>query len=194
MALARGLNASVLHRWVKPAERSGNPIAIRPTVPSAAIDSAEAFVSALPFNRAEGTIRIKGSRGSGTVSIESPASAAHERALLPRQLMRCSASMRPVAVEPLHMRAGTDKALARVVGVFGEARAHHAYPLHQQTRQPHEGARAQWLWSVLCARKLYEGGFYPAGVRHDRGMPLSHEQPQAIAVGLPWERRDEGAQ
>ena len=31
------------------------------------------------------------------------------------------------AIEPLDMRAGTDKALARVVSVFGEARAHHAY-------------------------------------------------------------------
>ena len=31
------------------------------------------------------------------------------------------------AVEPLDMRAGVDTALARVVSVFGEARAHHAY-------------------------------------------------------------------
>jgi transposase len=32
-----------------------------------------------------------------------------------------------MAVEPLDMRAGTDTALARVIKVFGEARAHHAY-------------------------------------------------------------------
>ena len=32
-----------------------------------------------------------------------------------------------LAVEPLDMRAGTETALARVVRVFGEARAHHAY-------------------------------------------------------------------
>ena len=32
-----------------------------------------------------------------------------------------------MAVEPLDMRAGTEAALARVVRVFGEARAHHAY-------------------------------------------------------------------
>jgi hypothetical protein len=31
------------------------------------------------------------------------------------------------AVEPLDMRAGVDKALARVVNVFGEARTHQAY-------------------------------------------------------------------
>ena len=32
-----------------------------------------------------------------------------------------------LAVEPLDMRAGTEAALARVVRVFGEAHAHHAY-------------------------------------------------------------------
>ena len=32
-----------------------------------------------------------------------------------------------IAVEPLDMRSGVDKALARVVSVFGEARSHHAY-------------------------------------------------------------------
>jgi hypothetical protein len=29
------------------------------------------------------------------------------------------------------------------------------------------------------------------GATHDRGLPLSHEQLQAIVVGLPWERLDE---
>ena len=32
-----------------------------------------------------------------------------------------------LAVEPLDMRAGTDTVLARIVAVFGQARAHHAY-------------------------------------------------------------------
>jgi hypothetical protein len=49
----------------------------------------------------------------------------------------------------------------------------------------HDGFR---LW--LCARKQYEGGFMRAGVRHERGLPLSHEQLQAIVVGLSWERLD----
>ena len=97
------------------------------------------------------------------------------------------------AVEPLDMRAGVDKSLARVVDVFGEARAHHAYLFINKRANRmkvlvHDGFG---LW--LCARKLYEGGFIRAGVRHDRGMPLSHEQLQAIVVGLPWERLDERA-
>lgn len=32
-----------------------------------------------------------------------------------------------MSTEPLHMRAGFDKALARVVHVFGAAHPHHAY-------------------------------------------------------------------
>ncbi len=89
VALARGLNASMLHRWVKSAERSGRPIAIRATAPSLAIESGESFVPvALHSNPAEGAIRIEVRRRGGTVSVEWPASAAHECALLLRELMR----------------------------------------------------------------------------------------------------------
>lgn len=97
------------------------------------------------------------------------------------------------AIEPLDMRAGVDTALARVVNVFGEARAHHAYLFvnkrcNRMKVLVHDGFG---LW--LCARRLYEGSFIRAATRHDRGMPLSHEQLQAIIVGLPWERLDERA-
>jgi transposase len=89
VALARGLNAAMLHRWVKQAERSGRPIAIRTTAPSLAIESGESFVPvALPPNSAEGTIRIEVRRRGGTVSVEWPASAAQECALLLREFMR----------------------------------------------------------------------------------------------------------
>lgn len=97
------------------------------------------------------------------------------------------------AIEPLDMRAGTDKALARVVSVFGEARAHHAYLFINKRANRmkvlvHDGFG---LW--LIARRLYEGSFIRAGVRHELGIALSHEQLQAIVVGLPWERLDERA-
>lgn len=85
----------MLHRCVKAAERSRNPIAIRTTVPNMRIESSESFVPvSLPSNPAEGVIRFDAAW---------------------------------FAVEPIDMRAGVDKALARVVDVFGEARAHHAY-------------------------------------------------------------------
>ena len=87
--MARGLNASVLHRWVKEAERCKNPIAIRPTMPSVAIENGEGFVPvAMPASPTEGMIRIKVRRRGGTVSIEWPASVAHECALLLREFMR----------------------------------------------------------------------------------------------------------
>jgi transposase len=178
VALARGLNAAMLHRWVNQAERSGRPIAIRATAPSVAIEGGEGFVPVpLPSNPAEGAIRIEVRRRGATVSVEWPASAAHECALLLRELMkviRVDAAW--FAVEPLDIRADVDKALARVVNVFGEARAHHAYffinkRANRMKVLVHDGFG---LW--LCARKLYEGSFIRAGARHDRGMALSHEQ------------------
>lgn len=44
------------------------------------------------------------------------------------------------AVEPLDLRAGADTALARVVNVFGQTRAHHALSVCQQASEPDEGA------------------------------------------------------
>ena len=89
ISLARGLNASVLRRWVKEAERSGIPIAIRSSTSSHAVEGGQNFVPVqLPSHPSDGAIRIKVRRRGGTVSIEWPASAAHECALLLRELMR----------------------------------------------------------------------------------------------------------
>ncbi len=89
VALARGLNAAMLHRWVKQAERSGTPIAIRTTTPSATLERNEGFVPLpLPSNPVAGAIRIEVRRRGGTVTVEWPATAAHECAQLLRELMR----------------------------------------------------------------------------------------------------------
>ncbi len=45
------------------------------------------------------------------------------------------------------------------------------------------------LW--LRARRLYEGSFIRAGMVQDRSLALTHEQLQAIVVGLPCQRLDE---
>jgi transposase len=89
------------------------------------------------------------------------------------------------AVEPLDMRAGVDTALARVVSVpraylFINKRANRMKVL------VHDGFG---LW--LCARRLYGGSFIRAGMMQERGLALTHEQLQAIVVGLPWQRLDE---
>jgi transposase len=97
------------------------------------------------------------------------------------------------AVEPLDMRAGVDTALARVVNVFGQARAHHAYFFINRRANRlkvlvHDGFG---LW--LCARRLHQGRFVAARFVHTRHVELTREQLQALIVGLPWERLEEYA-
>ena len=70
--------------------------------------------------------------GSGRVSARSAPMGSGSRfvpvalaSALAEPVIRIDAAW--IAVEPLDMRSGVDTALARVVSVFGAARAHHAY-------------------------------------------------------------------
>ena len=89
------------------------------------------------------------------------------------------------------MRAGVDTALARVVSVFGEARAHHAYLFVNKRSNRFKVLEHDGFGLWLCARRLYEGSFIRAALTHERGIALTHEQLQALVVGLPWQRLDE---
>jgi transposase len=88
VALARGINASLLRRWLKDAESGRAPIAIRPTMPSAAVEYAESFlpVSVAPAPT-ERLIRVQVRRKGRRISIEWPASAASEFAPLLKELL-----------------------------------------------------------------------------------------------------------
>lgn len=89
MALARGLNANLLRRWVLQAERGTLLVPTRSTAPSAAAENPEGFVPvALTSSATEAAIRIEVRRGASTVSVHWPASAARECAQLLRELMR----------------------------------------------------------------------------------------------------------
>lgn len=93
-----------------------------------------------------------------------------------------------LAVEPLDMRAGTEATLARVVRVFGEARAHHAYLFVNRRSNRikllvHDGIG---IW--LCARRLHQGRFIWASAGSGTHAAISHEQLQALLVGLAWWR------
>lgn len=93
-----------------------------------------------------------------------------------------------LAVEPLDMRAGTEAALARVVRVFGEARAHHAYVFVNRRSNRikllvHDGIG---IW--LCARRLHQGRFMWASGGPGTQVAISQEQLQALLIGLPWWR------
>jgi transposase len=98
-----------------------------------------------------------------------------------------------LAVEPLDMRAGVNTALARVVKVFGEARAHHAYLFANRRANRmkvivHDGVG---IW--LCARRLQQGSFYWSPMGAGSTLSLSHEQLRALVIGLPWYRLADNA-
>jgi transposase-like protein len=90
VALARGLNANLLRRWVLDAERTASiPAPIRDTPRSIPAQNENGFVPVtISPSPTEAAIRIEVRRGSSTVSVEWPASAARECALLLRELIR----------------------------------------------------------------------------------------------------------
>ncbi len=91
-----------------------------------------------------------------------------------------------LACEPLDMRVGTDTALARVVAVFGEARPHHAYLFANKRATRLKVLVPDGIGVWLAARRLNAGRFVWA----QSGGPLgiSHEQLDALVLGLPWQR------
>jgi transposase len=89
VALARGLNANLLRRWVQEAERATTlPVAPQLTAPSVSVENGTAFVPVAVPTSTESAIRIELRRGSNKISVHWPASAARECALLLRELMR----------------------------------------------------------------------------------------------------------
>lgn len=92
-----------------------------------------------------------------------------------------------LAIDPVDMRAGADRLLARVVDVFGRAQAHHGY-LFANAR----GTRVKLLvhdgFGVWCAaRRLNQGRFvWPSSGAVQ--PQLTQAQFDALVLGLPWQR------
>lgn len=97
-----------------------------------------------------------------------------------------------LSVEPIDMRAGAERLLARVVQVFGVARAHHGY-LFANAR----GTRIKLLvhdgFGVWCAcRRLNAGRFvWPVAAGVAPSVTLTSAQFDALVLGLPWQRLPE---
>ena len=98
-----------------------------------------------------------------------------------------------MSVEPLDMRAGTDTALARVIKVFGEARAHHAYLFANRRANRMKVLVHDGIGIWLCARRLHQGSFTWAKPGSSATVSITNEQLRALAIGLPWYRIGEGA-
>lgn len=96
-----------------------------------------------------------------------------------------------LAVEPIDMRAGADRLLARVVQVFGGAQAHHGY-LFANAR----GTRVKLVvhdgFGVWCAtRRLNQGRFAWPNAGAQPLPALTREQFEALVLGLPWQRLEQ---
>lgn len=99
-----------------------------------------------------------------------------------------------LSATPVDMRAGIDSILARVVSVFGEARAHHAYLFANRRANRmkvlvHDG---QGIW--LAQRRLNQGKFHWDGSIEGRSSTMSLTRPQldALILGLPWRSLADG--
>ena len=89
-----------------------------------------------------------------------------------------------LAVEPMDMRVGAERLFARVLHVFGEARAHHGY-LFANTRANrvkllvHDGFG---VW--CCGRRLNAGGFMWPEASDSTSLTLTHQQFGALVLGF----------
>lgn len=95
-----------------------------------------------------------------------------------------------LAVEPVDMRSGMDRLLAKVIEVFGASQPHHAYVFANRrgTRLKVLVCDGFGIW--LAVRRLHQGSVHwprPG----DRQMELSSEQACALVIGLPWQRLGE---
>lgn len=98
-----------------------------------------------------------------------------------------------LAVEPVDMRAGADRLLARVVQVFGAAQMHHGY-LFANARANRIKLLVHDGFGVWCAaRRLNAGSFeWPrSGAAGAVPMTLSKDQFDALILGLPWQRLEQ---
>ena len=95
-----------------------------------------------------------------------------------------------LSVEPMDMRAGAERLLARVVHVFGQAQAHHGY-LFANARASRVKLLVHDGFGVWCAaRRLNTGHFLWPVTTGDSGatLTLTQQQFDALVVGLPWQR------
>jgi transposase len=99
-----------------------------------------------------------------------------------------SVSRISLATEPLDMRAGPDKALARVIQVFGSARPHCAYLFANKRGNRMKVLIHDGLGIWLCARRLNRGKFHWGETWRGDQLRLTQEQLSALVQGLPWQR------
>jgi transposase len=94
-----------------------------------------------------------------------------------------------LAVQPVDLRCGAERLLARVVQVFGAARSHHGY-LFANARHTRVKLVVHDGFGLWCAaRRLNQGRFAWPEAHAGATLPaLTREQFEALVLGLPWQR------
>jgi transposase len=97
-----------------------------------------------------------------------------------------------LAVQPVDLRCGAERLLARVVAVFGAARSHHGY-LFANARRTRIKLVVHDGFGLWCAvRRLNQGRFvWPDGDASALLPQLTREQFDALVLGLPWQRLEQ---
>ena len=98
-----------------------------------------------------------------------------------------------LAVEPVDMRAGAERLLARVVQVFGAARAHHGH-LFANARSTRIKLLVHDGFGVWCtARRLNQNRFiWPTAASGGTSpITLTKQQFDALVLGLPWQKLEQ---
>lgn len=92
-----------------------------------------------------------------------------------------------LATEPMDMRAGVDRILARVVEVFGAARPHHGYVFANRSATRLKVLVHDGIGVWLCMRRLYRSSFVWSTGPEPR-VSMTRAQLDALVLGLPWHR------
>lgn len=97
-----------------------------------------------------------------------------------------------LAVQPVDMRAGAERLLARVVQVFGAAQAYHGY-VFANARASRIKLLVHDGFGVWCAaRRLNAGSFvWPHDAASGTSVALTKDQFDALILGLPWQRLEQ---
>jgi transposase len=98
-----------------------------------------------------------------------------------------------LAVEPMDMRAGAERLLARVVQVFGGAQAHHGY-LFANARATRIKLLVHDGFGVWCAARRLNSGRFAWPRQGDAGtapVTLTKDQFDALVLGLSWQRLEQ---
>lgn len=97
-----------------------------------------------------------------------------------------------LCTQPLDMRAGAERLLARVVQVFGSAQAHHGY-LFANARATRIKLLVHDGFGVWCAARRLNAGRFAWPNSFDAAAPITLTQAQfdALVLGLPWQRLEQ---